>query len=120
MQTISSDREITEGQHVVVAEFDMTGPSSDPDMPGFEGTLALYIDDQAVGSDTIRTQPGLFCPIGDGICVGRDNGSPVTSDYADRGTFAFTGGTIEKVVVDVTGDRYVDHEAAVRGWFLKD
>ncbi|MGZ4799055.1 MAG: sulfatase-like hydrolase/transferase, partial [Acidimicrobiia bacterium] len=120
VQTISSDRDITEGQHVVVAEFDKTGPSSDPDMPGFEGTLTLYIDDQAVGSDTIRTQPGLFCPVGDGICVGRDSASPVTSDYADRGTFAFAGGTIEKVVIDVTGERYLDHEAAVRGYFLKD
>ena len=89
-------------------------------MPGFEGTLTLYIDDQAVGSDTILTQPGLFCPVGDGICVGRDSASPVTPDYADRGTFEFTGGTIEKVVVDVTGERYLDHEAQVRAWLMKD
>ena len=52
--------------------------------------------------------------------VGRDSASPVTPDYADRGTFAFTGGTIEKVVVDVTGEKYVDHEAQVRAWLLID
>ena len=69
---------------------------------------------------TIVTQPGNFCLIGDGICVGRDSASPVTPDYADRGTFAFTGGTIDKVVVDVTGDKYVDHEAQVRAWLLTD
>ncbi|MEZ5141835.1 MAG: hypothetical protein R2726_04865 [Acidimicrobiales bacterium] len=34
--------------------------------------------------------------------------------------FAFTGGRIDKVVVDVSGERYVDHEAQVRGWFLID
>jgi arylsulfatase len=28
--------------------------------------------------------------------------------------------TRDKVVVDVSGDRYVDHEAQVRGWFLID
>jgi hypothetical protein len=38
----------------------------------------------------------------------------------DRGTFPFTGGTIDKVVIDVTGDRYVDHEAQVRAWLLTD
>jgi hypothetical protein len=34
--------------------------------------------------------------------------------------FAFTGGTIEKVVVDVSGEHYVDHEAQVTGWLVKD
>lgn len=38
----------------------------------------------------------------------------------DRGTFPFTGGTIDKVVVDVSGDRYIDHEAQVRAWFAID
>ncbi len=47
------------------------------------------------------------------ICVGRDSASPVTPDCTDRGTFPFTGGTIHKVIVDVTGDRYIDHEAQV-------
>jgi hypothetical protein len=28
-----------------------------------------------------------------------------------------TGGTIDKVVVDVTGEHYIDHEAQVRVWF---
>ena len=87
-------------------------------MPGAAGTLTLYIDDQAVGSADIVTQPGLFCAVGDGICVGRDDASPVTPDYV--APFTFTGGEIDKVVVDVSGDRYVDHEAQVRGWFLLD
>ena len=34
--------------------------------------------------------------------------------------YDFVGGTIEKVVVDVSGEPYLDHEAAVRGWFLLD
>ena len=68
----------------------------------------------------VVTQPGPFCLIGDGICVGRDSASPVTPDYADRGTFAFSGGTIDRVIVDVSGEKFVDHEATVRGWFIKD
>ena len=51
-------------------------------MPGFTGTLDLYVDDECVGGGEIVTQPGA--------------------------------------VVDVSGKRYVDHEAEVRGWFMLD
>ncbi len=71
-----------------------------------------------MGSDVIVTQPGLFCAVGDGLCVGRDDASPVTPAYT--APYRFAGGSIEKVVVDVSGERYVDHEAQVRGWFLLD
>jgi hypothetical protein len=87
-------------------------------MPGATGTLTLYMDDKQVGADVIVTQPGLFCAVGDGICVGRDDASPVTPDYTSP--FRFTGGSIEKVVIDVSGERYINHEAQVRGWFLLD
>ncbi len=76
------------------------------------------MDDEAVGSREIVTQPGYFCLTGDGTCVGRDSASAVTPEY--EAPFAFTGGTIDKVVVDVSGERFVDHEAEVRGWFAKD
>jgi arylsulfatase len=34
--------------------------------------------------------------------------------------FPFAGGIIDKVVVDVSGERYLDHEAQVRAWFSID
>ena len=120
MQTVSGTDEITTGPHVYTVEFLSEGPNDDPDMPGFKGTATLYIDDRAVGNGTVVTQPGPFCLIGDGICVGRDSASPVSPDYADRGTFPFNGGIIDRVIVDVSGEKFVDHEATVRGWFIKD
>jgi hypothetical protein len=118
LQTVHGDRDIPEGRHILTAEFTATGRSTDPAMPGATGTLALYIDDQEVGAGDVTTQPGYFCVVGDGICVGRDGASPVTPDY--QGPFKFTGGVIDKVVVDVSGEPYVDHEARVRGWFAID
>jgi arylsulfatase len=44
----------------------------------------------------------------------------VTPDYADRGTFPFTGRTTDEVIVDVSGDRYIGHQAQVRAWFAID
>jgi arylsulfatase len=120
LQDVVADVALTPGAHVCTAEFVAEGPSSDPAMPGASGTLTLYVDGDAVGSGPITTQPGYFCLTGDGICVGRDSSSPVTPAYADRGTFAFTGGTIDKVIVDLSGERYLDHEAAVRAWFAID
>lgn len=120
LQTLEADVSVGPGRHVFAVGFEVSGPNADPAMPGFAGTARLYVDDEKVASGGIVTQPGYFCLVGDGICVGRDSGSPVTPDYADRGTFGFTGGTIDKVIVDVTGEHYVDHEAQVRAWLLKD
>jgi len=118
LQDVVADRPLTPGQHVCTADFQASGASSDPAMPGTAGTLTLYVDDQAVGSGPIVTQPGYFCLTGDGIAVGRDSSSAVTPEY--QAPFPFTGGSISKVVVDVSGQAYVDHEAQVRGWFLID
>lgn len=118
LQEVVADSEITAGPHVLAAEFSIEGKSSDPKMPGAEGTLTLYCDDQAIGSGKIVTQPGYFCLTGDGICAGRDSSSAVTPDY--DAPFPFTGGKLEKVVVDLSGEPYVDHEADVRAWFSID
>jgi arylsulfatase A-like enzyme len=118
IQNIVADRDITPGRHAYTAEFQISGKSEDPSTPGFVGTLTLYIDEEAVGSGTIVTQPGFFCVVGDGICVGRDSGSPVSPTY--KPPFRFTGGTIDKVIVDVTGEHFVDHEAQVRAYLMRD
>ena len=118
LQTVTAERELTPGAHVVTAEFTATGRSENPMMTGATGVLTLYVDGDAVGSGEIITQPGAFCLVGDGLCVGRDDASPVTTAYT--APYEFTGGRIDKVVVDVSGDRYVDHESTVRGWFLLD
>jgi arylsulfatase len=115
---IVADADITSGRHVFTADFASNGPSTDPTMPGFQGTLTLYIDETEVGRGEITTQPGSFCLVGDGICVGRDSASPVTPEYT--APFAFTGGTIDKVVVDVSGEKFVDHEKTVMAWFAID
>lgn len=118
LQDVIADRDLAAGAHLLTAEFVLDGPNIDPSWPGFSGTVTLYIDAEAVGSDQIVTQPGYFNPIGDGICVGRDSGSAVSPRY--DAPFSFRGGVIDKVVVDVSGDRFVDHEAQVRTWFMID
>ena len=48
------------------------------------------------------------------------SGEPVTADYAGKGDFAFTGGTIRQVIVDVSGEPYVDLEKEAVAIFARD
>jgi arylsulfatase len=42
--------------------------------------------------------------------VGRDSGAGVTADYPGEMPWSFTGGTINRVAVDVSGEHYIDLE----------
>ena len=74
------------------------------------GILSLYHGERKVGEGRIKTQPGTFSLAGEGLCVGRDSSDPVTTDYPGEAPYRFTGGTINRVAVDVSGDPFVDME----------
>jgi arylsulfatase len=107
-QKISSTEEIPSGSDVILsAAFEKEGEEA----PGVaRGTLSLYFGDRKVGAGTIKTQPGKFAIAGEGLNVGCDRGEAVTADYPGAAPWAFTGGTIKRVVVDVSGEPYVDLE----------
>jgi arylsulfatase len=115
IQKVSSDVEVEAGKHVFTAEFQKTGEEA---TGSATGTLTLYVDDDEVGSGDVTTQPGFFALTGDGLSIGRDSASPVSADYA--APFPFTGGTIDRVIVDVSGDHYVDHEKEVLAYLARD
>ncbi len=107
-QKIESSEKVPTGKSVLSAAFVREGT----DMPT-HGTLTLYINDKAVGSAQIKTQPGNFSLVGEGLCVGRDGGEPVTHDYTGDRPWAFVGGTIKQVIVDVSGEPFtnLEHDA---------
>jgi arylsulfatase len=107
-QRIVADVKVPTGEGVILsAAFEKDGE----DPPGVSvGTLRLYHGEIKVGEGRIRTQPGKFSIAGDGLCVGRDSADPVTQDYPGTPPFAFTGGTINRVAIDVSGEPYVDLE----------
>ncbi|MFI7062485.1 arylsulfatase [Kribbella sp. NPDC050124] len=107
-QKIVASADVPTGEDVVLsAAFEKEGE----DPPGVAvGTLSLFHGDVKVGESRIKTQPGKFSIAGDGLCVGRDGSDPVTQDYPGEAPWPFTGGTINRVAVDVSGEPYVDLE----------
>jgi arylsulfatase len=107
-QKIVSDEDVPTGEKLILsAAFEKEGE----DPPGVSvGTLSLFHGDVKVGEGRIKTQPGKFSLAGDGLCVGRDSSDPVTDDYPGEAPYAFVGGTINSVAVDVSGEPYVDLE----------
>jgi arylsulfatase A-like enzyme len=72
------------------------------------GTAKLYVDEDVVAEGPLRTQIGPFTLCGDGLCVGRDSGDAVSTEYKAPATFK--GGTIIQVEVSVGDDQYLDLE----------
>ena len=85
-----------------------------------EGTLTLHMGGKEVGRGRIKTQPGKFSIAGEGLNVGKDGAEPVTDDYPGEAPWPFTGGTIRRAAVDVSGEPFVDLAAEARMALLRD
>jgi len=104
------------GKHIIGIEFTKEGMGEHRE--GL-GPVALYIDDQKVAEQQIRTVLGHFSLCGEGLCIGYDSGDAVSSEYAGS-RFEFTGGEISKVVFDIGDDLYVDVEAHMAAAYARD
>ncbi|MGZ4380763.1 MAG: arylsulfatase [Gaiellaceae bacterium] len=117
-QLVVASEDLPTGEKLILAaSFDKGGE----DPPGVaNGTVSLWYDDKKVGEGRIRTQPGKFMIAGEGLCVGRDGGSGVTDDYPGTEPWHFTGGTIRRVAVDVSGEPYVDLEREAQAMLMRE
>jgi hypothetical protein len=62
----------------------------------------------AKSDHTVRVMRILMA--GAALYVGRHVGEPLTDDLPGSPPHTFTGGTIEQLAIDVSGDAYVDLE----------
>jgi arylsulfatase len=114
-QVVESNDTLPTGTVVLSASFAREG-----DAVPSEGTLTLHAGEQQVGEGRIRTQPGKFSLAGEGLNVGKEGAEPVTDDYPGPRPWAFSGGTIKKAVIDVSGAPFVDLAEEARMAFARD
>lgn len=103
-QTLTTDAPKS-GRHIIGVDFvkEKAGEHREP-----MGPATLYIDDKPVANAQIRTIYTRYGLSGEGLCIGYDGGDAVSEQYNSK--FAFAGGAIIKVVIDVADDKYVDVE----------
>jgi hypothetical protein len=63
--------------------------------------------------------PDELMPGGRGLCDGRESGDEVTSDYARVQRWSFTGGTVKRVLVDVSRDPGIELEREARAMLMR-
>jgi arylsulfatase len=117
-QIIEADRDLPSGDCAVGISFEMK--TVDKQNMETKGTATLFINENQVGQQEISTQLGEFSVAGEPFNVGRCAGAPVTPDFAGYHPWAFTGGQIYKVIVDVSGESYVDLELEAMAAFKRD
>lgn len=93
------------GKHVVGVEFVKERITEQLECLG---RMTLYVDEEPVAHAAFRTQTGRYALCGEGLCIGRDSGDAVSSEYKPQ--FPFSGGRVVKVVFDVADDVYIDLE----------
>lgn len=104
-----STKEVPVGRKVKLRyEFEKTGQEK----YGAGGIGRLYIDDEKVAEGQIPHTSKFCYSFDEGFDIGRDSGSPVSEEY--KAGSLFTGGNIERVVIDLVGERYIDPEAEAR------
>jgi arylsulfatase len=117
-QRIDATEDLPTGEKLILsASFEKDG--EDPPHVA-TGMLSLYHGDKKVGEGRIKTQPGMFSLAGEGLCIGRDSAEPITDDYPGESPWAFTGGTIDRVAVDVSGEPYVDMEREAQLMLMRE
>jgi arylsulfatase len=117
-QKVVATEDIPTGENLILsASFEKDG--EDPPHVS-TGILSLYHGDKKVGEGRIKTQPGGFELAGEGLCVGRDSGAAVTDDYPGEAPHRFTGGTINRVAVDVSGEPYLDLEREAQAMMSRE
>jgi hypothetical protein len=117
-QMVIATEDIPIGTDLILsASFEKDG--EDPP-PVATGLLSLFYGDKKVGEGRIKTQPGGYMIAGEGLAVGRDVGDPVTLDYSGERPYRFTGGTIHRVAVDVSGEPYIDLEREAQAMLMRE
>src|SRR5882724_1006903 len=103
-EVLKSSAEIPSGASVLRFQF-TPGPN-------FRGTGSLFINEQKAGEVPLTISP-VVTGFG-ALEVGRNTLSPVSPDYADKASFAFPEGELQKVILQVAPAEKQDHVARIQ------
>lgn len=105
---VRSTKDVPAGKNVKLRfEFEKTGQEKF----GAGGIGRLYFNDEKVGEGKIPRTVKFMYAVYEGFDIGIDTGTPVTDEYKPGARFT---SKIEKVMIDLFGERHIDHEAETK------
>ena len=116
-QKVSAPDAVPLGSHVFGVRYERTGTVEGSHTP--LGDVSLYVDETVVATRSgVRTHPGTS---GSPAAASRWAETPARRCRAAyKAPYPFTGGSIAKVVVDISGTPYLDVERELAQAFAKD
>ncbi len=108
---VRSSANVPAGKHFLSMEFTPTGNPEPKKGKGAPGNVTLLVDGKEVGKGGLPITTPIRLAQGGAMIVGADSGASVTPEY--QPPFRFTG-RIHRVIVDVSGEHVVDHEAELK------
>ncbi|RWA18657.1 hypothetical protein MBRU_05445 [Mycolicibacterium brumae DSM 44177] len=116
-QWVRAESPLPTGRRVLGVRYERTGVMEGSHVP--VGAVTLHVGDDVVGrAEGVRAHPGTFGLGAVSASVGRNSGQAVSA--AVGAPAAFTGGTIERVIVDLSGTEYRDAAAELAAAFARD
>ena len=116
-QRVVASEDVPTGKNLILsASFELAG--IEPDHA--KGTVSLFHGDDKVAEEEIKIQLGAWSIPGSSMFVGRQEGDVLTDDYPGKAPHTFTGGTINRVAIDVSGEPYVDLEREAQLMLMRE
>ncbi len=104
------------GSHFLSMQFEPTGKPDFRNGKGVPGKVTLLVDGAAVASSDLPYTVPIRLGQGGAMLVGQDSGAPVNPEY--KPPFRYEG-KLKRVIVDVSGEAVVDHEAEMKVYLRK-
>jgi len=98
-----SSKEIPEGKVILSFEFEATGKPDASNGKGAPGIGKLYFNENKVAEMELPLTLPVLLALGEGLTCGYDNGTATSELY--KTPFAFKGGILHRVAVDVSGEK---------------
>jgi len=108
---LESSTDVSQGKHTLRYEFEATGKADLGKGIGTPGIGQLYIDGKLVGQMDLPVTTPISLGLTGGILAGAAPGAPIGDFYEPP--FEFTG-TLQSVIIDVSGELIKDEAAEMR------
>lgn len=99
------------GKHMLSMQFEPTGKPDVKNGKGVPAKVTLLVDGKSIADGKLPYTVPVRLGQGGAMLVGMDSGAPVNPEY--KPPFKFTG-DLKRVIVDLSGEAVIDHEAEMK------